>query len=196
MRALADAPDLPLLPLPSRRGGELRATERNLLVAAVAAFHLLAGWGLLQVAAVQDAVRQVAPMVVDFITIQPSPTPRPAPPAPRPQPRPRVQPTPPPPPILAAPPAPAPEAPAPFVVPLPAPLPRPVEAAPPAPAPAVLPAPPAPPAPPPATPCVIPASNVAYLVPPPIELPLASRRMGEQGTVTLRVRVGDRKSVV
>lgn len=31
---------------------------------------------------------------------------------------------------------------------------------------------------------------MAYLVPPPIEVPLASRRLGEQGTVHLRVRVG------
>jgi protein TonB len=31
---------------------------------------------------------------------------------------------------------------------------------------------------------------VAYLVPPLIEVPLASRRLGESGTVWLRVRVG------
>jgi len=37
---------------------------------------------------------------------------------------------------------------------------------------------------------VLPASAVAYLVPPPIEVPLASRRLGEAGTVWLRVRVG------
>ncbi|MCC7100260.1 MAG: energy transducer TonB, partial [Rubrivivax sp.] len=39
-------------------------------------------------------------------------------------------------------------------------------------------------------PRVVPASNIAYLVPPPIEVPLASRRMGEEGIVMLRVLVG------
>lgn len=41
-----------------------------------------------------------------------------------------------------------------------------------------------------AQPRLLPASNIAYLVPPPIELPLASRRLGEQGLVLLRVLVG------
>lgn len=52
------------------------------------------------------------------------------------------------------------------------------------------PPPPPPPAPTPAPPRQMPASAVAYLVPPPIEVPLASRRLGEQGTVWLRVLVG------
>lgn len=58
-----------------------------------------------------------------------------------------------------------------------------VAAAPPPPPP-----PPAPPAPP--APRQLPSSAVAYRVPPPIEVPLASRRLGEQGTVWLRVWVG------
>lgn len=55
---------------------------------------------------------------------------------------------------------------------------------------AVVPAPPPPPPPAPPAPRTLPSSAVAYLQPPPIELPLASRRLGEQGTVWLRVRVG------
>jgi protein TonB len=46
------------------------------------------------------------------------------------------------------------------------------------------------PAPAAAPPRVLPASAIAYLVPPPIEMPLASRRLGESGTVLLRVCVG------
>lgn len=185
MQSLADASTRPPLPLPRRRS-DLRPGERNVLVALVAAAHLLALWGLLQISAVQDAVREVAPMVVDFITIeQPPKVEPPPPPPPRPQPRPRPTPQP----VIAAPPAPAPEAPAPFVVPPPPPEPvsRPLETT--LPAPTLPPAPPTPPAPP-AAPRLIPAGNVSYLVPPPIEVPLASRRMGEQGTVTLRVTVG------
>lgn len=49
---------------------------------------------------------------------------------------------------------------------------------------------PSPPPPAPAMPRTLPPGAVAYLQPPPIELPLASRRLGEQGTVWLRVRVG------
>ncbi len=89
MQTSSDAPD-PLLQALSGRGSEVRPAERKLLVGAVAVAHLAALWGLLQIAAVQDAVRQVAPLVVDFITIEPprpEPTP-PPPPAPRPQPRP------------------------------------------------------------------------------------------------------------
>lgn len=79
--------------------------------------------------------------------------------------------------------------------PAPLPVPAPVAAAAPEPAPrtlappAAVPAPPPPP-PPPTAPRELPASSIAYLVPPPVELPLASRRLGEQGTVWLRVRVG------
>lgn len=184
MQSLAQAPSSPsLMRLPSR-STDLRPAERNLLVAVVTAVHLLALWGLLQVSAVQEAVRQVAPMVVDFITIATPPKPQPPPP-PRPQPKPQPKP----PPVIAAPPTPAPPTPPVFVVPPPPPEPVPVPAptAPPAPpAPVVPPAPPAPPA----TPRVIPVGRVAYLTPPPIEVPLASRRLGEQGTVVLRVLVG------
>ena len=54
-------------------------------------------------------------------------------------------------------------------------------------------APPAPPAPvpPPAPPApkLLPATAVRYVVPPAIEVPMASRRLGESGTVLLRVVV-------
>jgi len=56
-------------------------------------------------------------------------------------------------------------------------------------------APPAPPAPaPPPAPVpakVIPASGVQYLVPPPLEYPRASRRIGETGKVLVRVYIDE-----
>lgn len=173
-------PSRPLLPPGAAGSDDLSPTERRLMVAGVTGAHLLALWGLLQIGAVQDAVRQVAPLMVDFISIErPKPPPPAPPPPPRPQPVKRQEV---PPPILSAPPTPEPLAPATFVVPPPPPEPMPV---------AVL-APPAPPAPPPAPPQprVVPASSVAYLEPPPIEVPMVSRRLGEQGTVQLRVLVG------
>ena len=95
---------------------------------------------------------------------------------------------------------------------MPTPEVRVAESAPPAPAPAVVvasvvpaavapaapPAPAAQPAPaeplravaaPPAPPPVLPASAIRYRVPPPVEVPLASRRLRESGTVLLRVLV-------
>ncbi len=148
--------------------------------AGVAGAHLLALWALLQVDSVRDAVREVAPMMVDLIA-PPAPTPQPAPP-PTPAALPHaLAPTP----VLAAPsPAPLPaEA---YTVP---PPPEPVAVAAPAPpAPAVAPAPPSPPpAPPPRK--LIAGSAVQYLVEPPVEVPRLSRRAGEHGTVWLRVVV-------
>lgn len=168
------------LPLAASRN-ELGRNERRLLVASVASAHLLALWGLLQIDAVRDAVREVSPLVVDFIAVEAPPKPEPPTPAPRPPlPRPRATPTP----VIAAAPTPVP-APAPFVVPAPLPAPAPV---------AVVDAPPAPPAPPapvpPAPPKRLPPSAVRYRVQPPIEVPMASRRLGESGTVVLRVLVG------
>jgi len=183
----APPPPLPVALL-SQHDAELRPAERRLLVGGVGAVHVLALWGLLQIDVVRNAVRDVAPLVVDFVTLAPPKPEPPAPPPPRP-PRPQpqrqaVQP----PPVLSAPPTPQ-AAPAAFVVP-----PPPVEPAPVVqhvvPAPVAAPAPPAPPPPAPPPPKQIPASEVAYLVPPPIELPMASRRLNEQGTVVLRVLVG------
>ena len=160
----------------------LAGGERRLLIAGVAGLHVLALWGLMQVDSVRQAVREVAPLMVDFIV--PEAPPQPPPPAPPPMRAPQPVPRPAPAPVIAAAPTPVP-APAPFVVPAPEPVP--------APAPTVVQAPPAPPAPvpPPAPPApkVLPATAVRYLVPPKFEVPLASRRLGEAGTVLLRVLV-------
>lgn len=153
------------------------------VVAAIAGAHLLGLWALLQVSEVRNALRQAAPMVVDLITPDrpPEPTPpQPAPPAATPLPRP----TEPPPqaPLLAAPTA----------VPVPAdtftapPPPTPVPVAP---APVLSAAPPAPPAAVPPPRKQVAATAVDYLVQPPAEVPRASRRAGEHGTVWLRVVV-------
>ena len=155
--------------------------ERRLLVAGIAGLHVLALWGLLQVDTVRQAVREVSPLIVDFIAPEAPPQPPPPPPPPPARaPRPAPQPAP----VITAAPTPAP-APAPFVVPAPEPVP--------APAPTVVEAPPAPPAPvpPPAPPApkLLPATAVRYVVPPAIEVPMASRRLGESGTVLLRVVV-------
>lgn len=160
-----------------------RAQTRT-LVATIAALHLLGGWALLQVPAVRQAVLDAAPMMVDLL----------APPAP-----PETPPPPPPPPRVVVPPLaqPAPVLAAPSAQALPAevftvPPPSPVEAPPVADAaPVVAPAPPAPPAPPPARKRVD-ATAVSYLVQPPVEVPRASRRAGESGTVWLRVVVDRR----
>ncbi|MFT3819375.1 MAG: energy transducer TonB [Rubrivivax sp.] len=188
MNASAPSPPLPEVALLTQREADLRPAERRLLVGGVAAAHLLALWGLLQLDVVRSAMRDVAPLMVDFVALtppKPEPPAPPVPPAPpRPQPqRPPVQP----PPVLSVPPAPQ-AAPATFVVPPPV-EPVPVVEQVVAPAPVAAPAPPAPP-PPPAAPRQIPVSEVAYLVPPPIELPMASRRLNEEGTVLLRVLVG------
>lgn len=173
----ADRPPLPL----ARAAHDLRAGERRLLIGAIAGAHLVGLWALFQVEAVRQAVREAVPVMVDFIP--PEAPPRPAPPPP-PSPRPPA-PAPRPQPVIAAAPTPVP-APAPFVVPAPEPAPAPpvVMAAPSPPAP---PAPVPPPAPP--APKLLPATAVSYLVQPPIEVPMASRRLGESGTVLLRVLV-------
>jgi protein TonB len=160
-------------------------------MAVVVALHLLLGWVLLQSTGVRQAVAKAMPVMVMLLA---EATPQPPAPAPAPAPLPRP----------AAPPLPVPQLQQPLVVPVtPAPSPVPMPAAEPAPvaaaaaspepAPAAAPvvAPAAPPAPPPpATPKVLTGSAVRYLVPPPLEVPQASRRAGEFGTVVLRVLVG------
>lgn len=178
----------PALPL-NATSAALRPHERRWLTAGVAGVHLAALWGLLQAQAVQELVRERAPLVVDFITLAPPPPPKAQPtPPPRPTPPPKTA-APPPPrpapaPVVTAAPSPAP-APA-FTVPEPAPAPVAVAAPSVAPAPPTPPAPPAPP-PAPAAPKAVAASALRYAVPPPIEVPMASRRLGESGTVVLRV---------
>lgn len=152
------------------------------MVGAIAAAHLLALWGLLQVSAVREALLQAAPLFVDLITPAPPapPPPRPVPPPPQ---RQQIMPRPLPLPLIAAPPTAAPApfevAPAPPPVPL-EPVPAPVAAVPaPAAQPAVAPAPPPPPK-------VIPASALQFTEPPVPEYPRLSRRNSESGLVVVR----------
>lgn len=166
-RALLQGSSSTPLPPWARRG----------LVGGVALAHIAGAWGLLQIAAVRDAVAEVAPLVVEFVAAPPPPAPV-APPPPPPKIVPRVVP-PPPAPVIATAPTPAP-APAAMVVP-----PPPAEPAPP---PAEPPAPAAPPAPPVAR--TIPSTAVSYLEPPAPVYPLASRRMQEQGEVLIKVEIG------
>lgn len=165
---------------------ELSRHQVQILVLTVACAHIAALWLAFQVPAVRQAMRQVAPMMVDLIAL-----PEPPPPAPPPPPQPVAKPTPPPsrPPLLAAP-VPEPVAPASFTAPpppvevLPQPAPAVVAAAP---APAAPPAPPPPPSPPARR--VVAATAVQYRVLPPVEVPRASRRAGESGMVWLKVVV-------
>jgi protein TonB len=167
-------------PLPSAASDALTPTQRRLMLAGIAAAHMAAVYGLLQVHEVRDAVREAAPLFVDFIA-PPTPPEPPAPPPPPPRPQPALKKPPPPAPVIAAAPSPAP---APFIVPAPPPEVAPPEPAPPAPV--VIAMPPAPPAPAP-LPKMIPASAVQYLEPPVLEYPRLSRRNGESGQVLVRV---------
>jgi protein TonB len=179
------------LSLPARPSSPSR---RNLAVAGgVVLFHVAALWAL-QSGLVRRAVEVLVPVsVISEIITPPAPKVEapPAPPkppepvpAPRPVPRKRVAP-PPAPKLTAAPdptPVPAPNAPTATVEPQPAPPPisAPVAAAP---APA-----PAPPAPPPRV--ELPSSNADYLQNPKPAYPAASKRLGEQGKVVVRVLIG------
>ncbi len=158
--------------------------SRRLVWAATAAAHLLALWAVLQVSEVREALRQAAPMVVDLITPEPAPEPKP----PAPAPKPAVQPLTPPPlaPQLIAAPSTAPLPADAFTVPAPPPTPVVTPVAAPTPVAATA----AVAVPPPRK--VVAATAVEYLVQPPAELPRASRRAGEHGTVLVRVIVDTR----
>ncbi|MDH4391467.1 MAG: energy transducer TonB [Aquabacterium sp.] len=164
----------------------------NLVVVGVA--HAALVWLLLQGDMVQRAVQQASPLVVALLQ-DPAPAPAPQPALPMP-PRPTL-----PPPATAllplpalqmpdAPPAPAPATAPALVVPSPGP-PSTTTApmAPVAPAPTVAAPAPAPPAAAPPSPPVLAASTIRYRVAPAIAVPMASRRLGESGTVLLRVWV-------
>lgn len=177
--APAAAPDWAQL---LQRPAEMSPRQSRGLIASVALLHLAAGWALLQVPAVRSAVLEAAPMMVDLLAPPAPPPPSPPPPPPQ-VPRPPT-------PVLA--PAPVLAAPSPAPLPAdaftaPAPAPAPVSVA----APVATPSPPAPPAPAPAPPARkrLAADAVVYLVQPPAELPVASRRAGESGVVWLRVVV-------
>ena len=196
-------PDRPALPAAPdwaqvlRHRSELSPRHARSLAAAVALLHLAAAWALMQVPAVRTALLEAAPLMVELLSA-------PTPPAPAAAPAPQTSP-PQPPSRPTAPSTPPPTAPAPVMAaPSRAPSPPEVFTAP-APTPAAGPAPmaaagttasPAAPAAP--SPQVMPqaplrkrlaADAVGYLVPPPAELPLASRRAGESGVVWLLVAV-------
>jgi protein TonB len=157
---------------PARRG-------RPLLSGAVLALHVLAAWALLNLEVVQRAVEQAAPLVVRIVSPDRPPEPER--------------------PLLAAPPQVALPTVLPVVPPVeierpapPPPIAVQVVSAPVATPPPPVPAPVAvtpPPPPPPAAPLKVAASQLRYLVEPPIEVPRASRRLREQGTVVVHVLV-------
>lgn len=175
-------PALPHLPTRLATAG-FPPRRRPTSLVAIAAAHAALAWLLLQGDTVQRAVQQVSPLMVALLhTPAPQPQTAPALPAPPPQrlpmpallPPPEVR-------VADAPPAPAtPPAPAPVVT-LAAPAALAVAEAEPVPVRAVVAPPPAPP--------VLPASAIRYRVQPPVEVPLASRRLRESGTVLLRVLV-------
>jgi len=172
----------------AERWASSAAGRRSLPVLGVATLHLAALWLLMQAGVVQQAVA-LAPRVVRLFVVA-SEVPRAAPPE-------RPLPTPPAPQRPAAPP------------PLAPPVVSQIEPPPTSPVPVAIVAATVPPpraggtpeaaaattvtaTPTPAqhVPRVLPPDAVAYLVRPPIEVPLASRRLRESGTVLLRVWVG------
>ena len=179
----------PNLPALTASTDALPTGQRRAVVAAILALHGLAGWAVLQVPAVREALNEAAPIFVNLIAPEAPPKP-PEPPPPRPEPpRPLPKLPPPPAPLITAPPLPLPT-PAAFVAPPPPELPPILEA----PAPPVVvavPTPPAPPPPPPPAPKTIPASAVQYLVAPVVEYPRLSRRANEQGRVMVRVYIDE-----
>lgn len=166
--------------IPSLQADEvLSAGQRRALVVGMLGAHVAAGWALLQLEPVRQAVGEIAPVFVDWVA-PPTEIPPAPPPPPKPLPRRVIEP----PPLVTAAPSPAPAT---FVAPPPPPEPPPVvvEAVPPAPA-----APPAPVAPPP--PKTISITAVEYLTPPQLNYPKASQRLRESGSVHVRVLVDAR----
>jgi protein TonB len=152
---------------------------RMLAGGVVLVLHVGAGWALLQFETGKRLLDEVKPLFVRIVEAPPPPPPPPQAPKPKAAPSPQPQKiAAPPPPILATESA-APVANETPMVQTPAPPPpaAPVAAA------------PAPPAPRP-EPVVPPSFHAAYLDNPAPAYPLASRRLGEQGRVLLRVHVG------
>lgn len=167
----------PLLSAPgwTARRDALSPAWRRTVVGVVLALHLAAAYGLLQIGAVREAVREAVPIFAGLIAPPPPAPPPPAPPVPRPVLRELPKP------VIAAPPAPA-AAPPEFVVPPPAPpdaVVSPVApSAPPAPATAVA-----------APPRTLLATEVGFLEPLRVTYPPMSRRLREEGRVLLRILV-------
>lgn len=146
-------------------------------LALIVALHAGVLWGLMQIESVRTAVQEAVPIMVGLVTLPPKEPPKPViepppPPKPRPvKPKPKPQ-------MIAA----QTEAPAPISAPIPEPEPV-IEAPPP---------PPAPAAPAPAPEPIIPPNFVAaYLDNPAPTYPASSKRLGEAGTVLLRVTVDE-----
>jgi periplasmic protein TonB len=174
-------------PRPTRPQTDLAPAERCWLIAGMAVLHLALLWGLLQMGAVRQTLRDVAPLMVSFIRLETPPLPAPAPPSPQAQRPPPARPAPLPVVVAAATPQ-APPAPTAFVAPDPMPVQTmPTAQAAPTPAPAVAAAAPATVAIAAAAPKPVAATALRYALLPPVELPLVSRRLGESGTVLLRV---------
>lgn len=153
---------------------------RLALVASVLAAHGLAAYALLQADAMHDSAREVVPIFAVWVAPAP-PRAAPAPPPVRPHRRVVDEPM-----IASAPPTP-PAVKVPAAEPLPATPAAPSLAATSVPSPA--PAPAAAPAPAPTPSHTVDAREVGYLTPPRPTYPAVSRRLGEEGRVTLRVLV-------
>lgn len=165
-------------------------SRRNLAIAGgVVLLHVAALWAL-QTGLLRRAVEVIVPvqMLSEMIT---PPAPKPEPPAPQPQPKAPEPPKP----VVQRKPVPPPPAPRPVAIPDPAPAPSAptgvVEPQPPAPPiSAPVAAAPAPVAPPPAAAAVeLPSTNADYLQNPKPVYPPASKRLGEQGKVIVRVLI-------
>ena len=144
-------------------------------LALILALHAGALWGLMQIESVREAVQEAVPIMVGLVTLAPPEPPKPKiePPPPKPRPvKPKPQPQ-----MIAA----QTEAPAAITAPLPEPVPA-IEEPPPA---------PPPPAAEPA-PVIPPNFLAAYLDNPAPAYPASSKRLGETGTVLLRVLVDER----
>lgn len=182
------------IPAPAVAHEPLSALGRRLVMAGAVGLNLAAVWALVGWQAERPATGEPHTVQVSWISppaaaaVAPPLRPEPAAPAPRPQPQgiAAARPTPAPAPFMAPAPAPAP-APAVVAAPAPAAVAAPATPAPPAPAPAPA-APPAPPAPP-AAPRTVSVSEIAFLTPPVLEYPFASRRAREQGQVRVRLLV-------
>lgn len=178
----------PLSGTAARFGGDPSLRRSKWAALAVACTHIFVLCALLQSEGVRESVRDMAPVVVRLVAAErPAPAPPPLPAPPR-----VVQPSAP---LLAPPLLPAMPLPVADPAPVAPPQPDPVPLAPAAPATPRTEPVAGPPTPavtatlPPAARRQLPSTALRYLVEPPVELPRASRRAGEQGTVWLRVVV-------
>lgn len=167
-----------VLQVPLRSRDDLSPNAKRAVMVGMLGAHVLAGWALLQVPAVRQAVAETLPtMMVELVAPEPA---KPPPPPPKATPKP-----PPPAPVMAAKPRPSPEPP-PFVAPPPPPEPPPLAAPTAPPVPPAPPMPPAPPAPAPAAPRAVVLTETDWLKQVMPVYPLASQRLNEQGNVVIR----------